>query len=83
MHTYWRSRALEADRRLTHTGRAIKRAHSLVGRERSLLIATVRGLGGYDEFQDSENESDSDRVREWAVVATGASVMASAAAEAA
>ena len=60
MHAYWRSRAFEAGRRLTHTRRAIERARGLVGRERSLLIATVRGLGGYDEFQDSENDSDSD-----------------------
>ena len=57
MRTYWRDRALEAERRLTHTRRAIERARGLAVQERSLLIATVRGLGGYDEFE-ADSESD-------------------------
>ena len=56
MHSCWRDRALEAERRLTHTRRAIERARGLAVRERSLMIATVRGLGGYDEFEDSESD---------------------------
>jgi hypothetical protein len=54
MHAYWRGRALEAERRLTHTRRAIERARGLAVQERSLLIATVRD---YDEFE-TDSESD-------------------------